>query len=97
MKKINNITYQIDCPFFLEYQEKIKILSKSIYEPKIISKKVNNAQELLDIINILSSCHKYDEEKEDCQRCHFILNLRKELARIIIEASEIQEIQEIQD
>ena len=89
MKKIKMFTSHIDCPIFSEYEANIKKLSASLNGHKVISKKVGKAQELLQIINILSSCPKYDEENEDCENCRFILGLSKENTRTIIEASEI--------
>lgn len=79
---------QVDCPFFLEYEKRIKRLTQSINSRKLVSKKVDKAQELLDITNILSNCPRYNEEKENCESCHFILHLKKEIARTIIKATE---------
>ncbi len=78
----------MNCPTFLEYEDRIKKLTRSINGRKIISKKVDDALELIDIINILSSCPDYDEINDDCINCRFILNMRQEIARIIIEATE---------
>jgi len=78
----------MNCPTFLKHQGRIKKLTRSVNGRKIISKKVDDAFELVDIINILSSCPDYDENNDDCINCRFILNLRQEIARIIIEATE---------
>lgn len=78
----------MNCPTFLKHQGRIKKLTRSVNGRKIISKKVDDAFELVDIINILSSCPDYDEINDDCINCRFILNLRQEIARIIIEATE---------
>ncbi len=79
----------MNCLTFLEYEDRIKKLTRSVNGRKIISKKVDNAFELIDIIKILSSCPDYDEINDDCINCRFILNLRQEIARMIIEATEI--------
>ena len=84
MKGINKFIPQIDCSIFLGYRDKIEMLSQSISGAKIISDEVDKAYELLKIVNILLDCGKYDEKKEDCINCHFILNLRKETALFII-------------
>ena len=88
MKKNNKPAYEIDCPIFSEHEENIKELTQYINSRKIISEKVDKAQELVDIINLLSSCPKFDKEERDCENCRFISNLSKEIARIIINASE---------
>lgn len=92
MDKIKKFNYQINCPIFSEYEEKIEKLTQAINSHKISSKKVDKAQELLDIMNILSSCPKYDEKNEDCENCRFIVNLRKETAKMIINANGIARI-----
>jgi len=91
MKKINKFTPKIDCPIFSEYEEKINELTQAINGAKIISDKVNEAKDLLTITDKLSNCPKYDEEKEDCITCRFILKLSKETADLIIKASEPSE------
>ncbi len=78
----------MNCSTFLEYEGRIKKLTRSINGHKIISKKVDDAFELIDIINILSICPDYEEINDDCINCRFSLNLRQEIARIIIEATE---------
>ena len=88
MKKNSNPTHEIDCPIFSEHEENINKLTQIINSHKIISEKVDEAQELVDIINLLSCCPKFDEEERNCESCRFILNLSKEIARIIIEANE---------
>lgn len=89
MKRIKKFIPHVDCPIFLEYEERIKKLSQSFNTHRISSKKVDKAQELLDIIDILSNCPRYNEESEDCESCRFLLNLRREIGRIVIEAAEI--------
>ncbi len=88
MKKNNKSIHEIECPIFSEHEERIKKLTQFINSHKIISEKVDEAQELVDIINLLSCCPKFNEEERGCESCRFILNLGKESARIIIDASE---------
>lgn len=89
MKRIRKFIPHIDCPIFLEYEERIKKLSQSFNAHSISSRRVDKAQELLDIIDILLNCPNYDEESEECKNCHFILNLRREIGRIVLEAAGI--------
>jgi len=86
MSKYN---FRVECPFFLEHEDKMKKLSQSIHQSKLISRKLSKAQELTDILKNLSTCHRYDDKNEVFQSCNFILKLRSESARIVIEASEI--------
>lgn len=88
MKKSNKSTHEIDCPIFSKHEENIKKLTQFINSRKIISKKVDKARELVDIINLISCCPNFDKEEIGCENCRFILNLSKEITRIIIDASE---------
>lgn len=83
---------QIDCHIFSDHRDKIVTLTKSINGAKIISDEVDKAHELLRIVNILLDCGKYDEKKEDCKNCHFILNLGKETAGLIIKINGMEVI-----
>jgi predicted ArsR family transcriptional regulator len=85
IKKFASLT---DCPIFSDYSERIDRLTRSIYDSKTIAKKVDNAREMLNIINILGNCPKYDEDRNDCLDCNFNLNLIREMARIIVEAAQ---------
>lgn len=75
MKIIDKFIPEIDCPIFLEHKEKIDALTQSINGAKIISNEVKKARELFKIVDFLLSCGKYDEEQDDCEKCHYILNL----------------------
>jgi len=89
MQKIRKFDLQINCPVYSEYKEDIEKLTQSINGNKTVSKKVGKAQELLDIMDHLSSCAKFDKEKEACKNCRFILNLIGEIARMIVVTNEI--------
>lgn len=88
MQRINKLASLIDCPTFSFYSERFDRLTRSIYESKVISNKVDNAQELLNIIKILSNCPKYDKERDVCRDCNFNLYLVGEMARLIVEVAE---------
>ncbi len=88
MQRINKLASLIDCPIFSYYSERIDRLTRSIYDSKMISKKVDNARELLNIIKILSSCPKYDKERDVCIDCNFNMYLVREMARLIVEVAE---------
>jgi len=38
---------------------------------------------------MLLSCEKYDEKSLNCKNCHFIANLRKKTADLIIKAKKL--------
>lgn len=89
MIKIKKFDFKIGCPVFLHHKEDIERLTRIIESHGISEKKVDPAHELLGITEILLVCSSYDEQNEDCENCHFILNLRRETARMIINANGI--------
>jgi len=89
MNNTKNLVNQIECSIFSRYEADIIELSTFINGHEVISKKVDKANELLRITDILLNCEKYDAENGDCENCHFVLSLRKEIARMIIEASQM--------
>lgn len=87
MEKINKSNSELECPIFLKHKEKIEGLTQSIREANIISDEIDKAIELLSILTKLKNCGKYEEENDNCKNCHFILNLRKEMADTIVKAN----------
>jgi len=87
MHKTRKVNLPINCSIFSDYKERIQKLAQSIDGCKILSRNVDNAHELYIITKILLHCPKYDERDENCQNCHFLLNLRQEVARLIIETN----------
>ncbi|MFQ6110348.1 MAG: hypothetical protein ACE5L7_12430 [Candidatus Aminicenantales bacterium] len=88
MHKSKKPFVQISCSLFSRYAEKINELTQSIYSSKSVSEKLQSAQEMLKIVRILSRCPKYDGKEEDCYVCNFSLNLRREMAKLIVEAAQ---------
>ncbi len=78
----------MNCPVFLKYKDRINRLTRSVNGRKVLAKKVDDAFELIEIINILANCPRFEEVNDDCLACRFVLNLRHEIAKIIIEATE---------
>lgn len=89
MQRIKKSSVPIDCPVFSKYEERINELSRTILGDKPLSEKIDSAQELLRIISFLSSCPHYDGIREDCFNCQFTLNLKREMAELIVKAAEV--------
>ena len=79
----------IDCPRYLEHAYRIDQLTRFLHREKLISGKVGMAQELLHITSGLLDCARYEADCEDCRDCHFVLRLRKESARLVVDAADI--------
>jgi len=87
MIKIKKFDFRIRCPVFMRHKEDIIELTRIIERHGISEKKVDPAHVLLKITDALLACLRYDEQNEDCENCHFVLNLRRETARMIIDAN----------
>jgi len=75
---------EINCPIFLKREWTIKELTRDINEAKAVSDKAERAEELKKQVELLLSCEKYDEKKEDCKNCKTISMLRKQTAELLI-------------
>jgi len=83
----NHINYKIDCPIFSKYKERITELVTYLEGPEFSSEKMDQAKELLNIIDSLMRCPQYDKDNENCHNCRFFLKLKREIAKIIISAN----------
>ena len=80
---------QINCPTFQKQEPVIKNITDKINRSKGVQEKAGFAEELQKEVNVLLSCPDYDKEKLDCKNCHFIANLRKKTANLIIKAKRL--------
>jgi len=54
-----------------------------------VLEKARFAEELQREVEVLLSCPDYDGENLECKNCHFIANLRKKTANLIIKAKKL--------
>lgn len=80
---------RIDCPIFQKQEPVIKRLTEDINNAKDLIGKIRNAEELLSKVNTLLDCTEYKEKDPDCNNCHWITNLRRETAELIIKAKKL--------
>ena len=80
---------KINCPIFQKQETVIKDITNKINAVKIVQEKARFAEELQKEVGVLLSCPDYDKEKLDCKNCHFIANLRKKTAGLIIKAKKL--------
>jgi len=81
----------IECPIFLKREWTIKQLTRDINAAGKVSDKAERAEQLKNQVELLLSCEKYDEKKEDCKKCKTISMLRKQTAELLIKAEELGE------
>ena len=79
----------LNCEIFLKKELLIKHITNRINKEKHILGKVKYAEELAKEVKELLDCSDYDENKLDCENCHFIANLRRKTANLIIKAKSL--------
>lgn len=89
MKTEKNIK-KIKCTIFKSKNETIEGITKAINEAENIEKKAQLAERLIKEANEILSCEHFDEKRVDCKICHYIANLRKETANLILKAKELK-------
>lgn len=80
---------KINCPTFQKQEPIIKDITDSINRAKRVIEKAEFAEELQKEVEVFLSCPDYDGESLDCKNCHFIANLRKKTADLIIKAKKL--------
>jgi hypothetical protein len=80
---------QISCPIFQKQEQIIKELTDKINKAQGVQEKARFAEELQKEITVLLNCQEHKKEILDCKNCHFIANLRKKTADLIIKAKKL--------
>lgn len=81
---IHRVESKISCPVFQRQEVIIRNLTDKINAVKITQEKAMFAWELWKEVNVLFSCRDYKDTSLDCKNCHFIANLRKRTADLIM-------------
>jgi len=80
---------KISCSIFLKQEPGIRGLTDKINNTKDVQEKARFAEELKKEVDVLLSCPDHKGENRDCKNCHFITNLRKRTADLIIKAKRL--------
>jgi len=80
---------KINCPIFQKQERVIKDITNNINIIEGVTGKAVFAKELRKEVDVLLSCQDYKNTSLDCKNCHFIANLRKKTADLIIEVKKI--------
>jgi DNA-binding Lrp family transcriptional regulator len=67
----------------------IKDITDKINKAKEVQEKARFAEELQREVDVLLCCPDYDGKSLDCKNCHFIANLRRKTANLIIKAKKL--------
>jgi len=80
---------KINCQIFQKQEPVIEDVTDKINKAKGVQGKARFAEKLQEEVDVLLSCTDYKSESLDCKNCHFIANLRKKTADLIIKAKKI--------
>jgi hypothetical protein len=79
----------INCTTFQKQEPAIKQITDKINTAQKVMEKAGLAEELQKEVDVLLSCPYYDKASINCKNCHFIANLRKKTASLIIKAKKL--------
>jgi glutaredoxin 2 len=77
------------CPAFFKQKSIIRDIINKINNVDGLIEKARFAKELKKEVNVLLSCPDYFAKKTDCKNCHFIANLRKKTADLILKVKKL--------
>jgi len=80
---------RISCTVFQKQELIIKDITDKINMAKRVQEKARFAEELQKEVDVLLSCRDYDGERLDCKNCHFIADLRKKTADLVIKVERL--------
>ena len=86
---MNKEDAKITCPVFQAEERVIKDITDKINQAEGVQEKAKFAEELRKEADVLLNCQDYKKENLHCQNCHFIANLRKKTADLIIKAKKL--------
>ena len=81
---------KISCPTFQKQESLIKDITNKTNQAKGVLEKARFAKELQREVEVLLSCPDYNGRGLECKNCHFIANLRKRTAKLIIKAKRLK-------
>ena len=80
---------KISCAIFQKQEAVIKDITNKINAIEGVAGKAVFAEALRKEVDVLLSCQDYQDANLDCKNCHFIANLRKKTADLIIKAKKL--------
>ena len=81
---------KIKCPVFTSKNEEIEKINKAINEAGEIGGKARLAERLIKEVDELINCKLFDEKRAGCKICHYIADLRKKTANLILKTKELK-------
>jgi len=79
----------ISCHIFQNQEQVLRNITDRINNAQGVQEKGKFAGELQEEVGVLLSCPDYNKGKLECKNCHFIANLRKKTANLIMKAEKL--------
>jgi len=76
----------IKCDVFQNQLVVFDLIKPKINRERSIFDKAKYAEELMEEVNTLVNCSRFDEHSNDCANCQFLAGLHKKTADLIINA-----------
>ena len=80
---------KINCPMFQKQELAMEDITAKINNAKNILEKAEFAEKLQEEVDVILCCPDYNDENTDCSNCHFIANMRKKTAYLVIKARKL--------
>lgn len=80
---------KINCGIFQKQKPVIKDIIDKINQAKRAQEKAGFAEDLQKEADALLLCRGFKRENLDCESCHFIANLHKRTANLVIKAKKL--------
>jgi len=83
----------IRCPIGLypRQEEEIARLTQAINRTRTAAEKAPWAQELMEAVDVLLACERYDEGSMDCRLCRNFSELRRKTAALVVKAGHLDD------
>jgi len=78
---------RMSCRKYLNVKGTIERLTEEINRTEDLATKTAKALELAEIAEALLSCKEFDSRNRDCQICHKVASLRREVSQVILHVS----------
>lgn len=85
--RVDERPQKMSCSKYLQTERVIKRLNEEINRARDVATKVSKARELMRVADSLLSCADFERGNWNCEICHRVTSLRKEVSQIILHVS----------
>jgi hypothetical protein len=87
----------IHCPIglFPRQEEEIARLTQKINQARTAAEKAPWAQALIEAVDVLLACERYDQESLNCRLCRNFSELRRKTAALVVKAGRLDDHQRL--